>query len=236
MAALYAFPGRGSDTLVKTMNLPVAAEDRARVEEFRRKHRTGLLTLVFTDIVGSTRIKQALGDRDGVALIQNHQAKVRELLGQFHECEGISTAGDSFFLVFVKPSDAVRFALLLQNQLRALGPNTVPAIRDRIGIHIGEVVIEEREGTAKPRDLYGLQVDTCARVMSLAQADQILLTRSAFDNARQVLKGEELAGLRALTWLNHGPYVIAGWCSTKCWLAISRARSLRTGSKRSPIR
>ena len=137
------------------MNLPVAAEDRARVEEFRRKHRTGLLTLVFTDIVGSTKIKQALGDRDGVALIQNHHARVRDILGQFQEAEEISTAGDSFFLVFVKPSDAVRFALLLENRLRALGPDTVPAIRDRIGINIGEVEIEEREGAAKPRDLYG---------------------------------------------------------------------------------
>jgi WD40 repeat protein/class 3 adenylate cyclase len=192
------------------MNLPVTAEERARVEEFRRKHRTGLVTLLFTDMVGSTKIKQALGDRDGVALIQNHHARVREILGQFQEGEEISTAGDSFFLVFVKPSDAVRFALLLQNKLRALGPDTVPAIRDRIGIHIGEVVIEEREGTAKPRDLYGIQVDTCARVMSLAQADQILLTRWAFDNARQVLKGEELAGLKELAWLNHGPYLIAG--------------------------
>ena len=192
------------------MNLPLAAEERARVEEFRRKHRTGLVTLLFTDMVGSTKIKQALGDRDGVALIQNHHARVREILGQFQEGEEISTAGDSFFIVFVKPSDAVRFALLLQNKLRALGPDTVPAIRDRIGIHIGEVVIEEREGTAKPRDLYGIQVDTCARVTALGQADQILLTRSAFDNARQVLKGEELAGLKELTWLNHGPYVIAG--------------------------
>ncbi|MSU37145.1 MAG: hypothetical protein EXS36_19030 [Pedosphaera sp.] len=141
-------------------------------------------------------------------------------------------AGDSFFLVFVKPSDAVRFALLLQAKLRALAlsqrsrrseeapsawveslslptPGTA-AIQDRIGIQIGEVVIEEREGTPKPKDLYGTQVDIAARVMSLAGADQILLTRSAFDNARQVLKGEELQGLSELKWLNHGPYVIRG--------------------------
>jgi len=187
-------PARRSDTLANAMNLPLAAEERARVEEFRRRHRTGLVTLLFTDMVGSTRIKQALGDRDGVALIQNHHARVREILGQFKEGEEISTAGDSFFIVFVKPSDAVRFALLLQNKLRALGPDTVPAIRDRIGIHIGEVVIEEREGTAKPRDLYGVQVDTCARVTALGQADQILLTRSAFDNAL----GHLLAGRGAL--------------------------------------
>jgi len=52
------------------------------------------------------------------------------------------------------------------------------------GIHVGEVWIEEHEGTDKARDLYGLQVDTCARVQSLGQADQILLSRFPFDSAR----------------------------------------------------
>lgn len=72
------------------------------------------------------------------------------------------------------------------------------------------MVIEEREGALKPRDLYGMQVDGCARVMSLAAGDQILLTRSAFDNARQALKGEKMAGLGALSWLNHGLYQLSG--------------------------
>jgi serine/threonine protein kinase/class 3 adenylate cyclase/formylglycine-generating enzyme required for sulfatase activity/cephalosporin-C deacetylase-like acetyl esterase len=187
-----------------------AMQYRARVEEFRRKHRTGLVTLLFTDIVGSTKLKQTLGDREGVAVIQHHHAVVREILSQFKEAEEISTAGDSFFMVFVKPSDAARFALLLQSRLRTLVATGQGTIQDRIGIHIGEVVIEEREGMPKPKDLYGTQVDICARVMSLATADQILLTRSAFDNARQVLKGEDIPGLGELSWLNHGPYVVAG--------------------------
>ena len=208
-----------------SMDLEQALQHRAQVEEFRRRHRTGLVTLLFTDIVGSTQLKTALGDHAGVALIQSHHALVRDILSQFKEAEEISTAGDSFFIVFVKPSDAVRFALLLQSKLRALAPANVRppeagralpstphpgSLCDRIGIHIGEVVIEEREGAAKPRDLYGVQVDLAARVMGLAQGDQILLTRSAFDNARQVLKGEDIPGLGELSWLNHGPYVIAG--------------------------
>ena len=135
---------------------------------------------------------------------------VREILRQFPDGQEISTAGDSFFLVFIKPSDAVRFALLLQARLRGLNQGSSHPELDRIGIHIGEVVIEEREGAAKPRDLYGMQVDSCARVMSLGSGNQILLTRSAFDNARQALKGEEMAGLGALSWLNHGTYLLAG--------------------------
>ena len=86
----------------------------------------------------------------------------------------------------------MRFALLLQSRLRGLNQGSSHPVLDRIGIHIGEVVIEEREGALKPRDMYGMQVDSCARIMSLASGDQILLSRSAFDNARQALKGEEI--------------------------------------------
>jgi class 3 adenylate cyclase len=192
------------------MDLELALQHRTQVEEFRRKHRTGLVTLLFTDIVGSTQLKQALGDREGAALMQQHRALVREFLSQFQESEEIETAGDSFFIIFVKPSEAVKFSLLLQARLREWAGGSAHAVRLRIGIHIGEVVIEEHEGKSKPRDFYGIQVDACARVMSLGSGDQILLTRSAFDNARQVLKGEELRGLKELQWLNYGLYLLKG--------------------------
>jgi len=86
-------------------------------------------------------------------------------------------------------------------------------VRDRIGIHVGELFIEEHAPGGKAQDLHSLQVDMCARVMSLAQGDQILLRRSAFDNARQVLKGRDLQGLNEaneLHWLNHGLYLLKG--------------------------
>ena len=192
------------------MNLESVLEQRAKVEEFQRRHRVGLLTLLFTDLVGSTKLKQELGDREAVSLIQRHHALVREILGRFKEGEEIGTAGDSFFIVFAKPSDAVQFSLMLQSRLRSLVGEIAQPLLDRIGLHIGEVVIEERPDSPKPKDLYGLQVDICARVMSLADGDQILMTRSVFDNARQVLKGQGIEGIKGLSWLNHGPYVLKG--------------------------
>ncbi|MBI4664543.1 MAG: protein kinase [Verrucomicrobia bacterium] len=191
------------------MDLQAALQQRAKVEAFQRKHRVGLLTLLFTDLVGSTKLKQDLGDHAAVSLIQRHHALVREILSQFNEGEEIDTAGDSFFIVFAKPSDAVRFSLMLQARLRVLAKETPRALLDRIGVHIGEVVIEE-QAEGKLKDLYGLQVDVCARVMSLAEGDQILLTRSTFDNARQVLKGQDIEGVGSLSWLNHGPYLLKG--------------------------
>jgi tetratricopeptide (TPR) repeat protein/class 3 adenylate cyclase/tRNA A-37 threonylcarbamoyl transferase component Bud32 len=188
----------------------IAIERRAKVEEFQRKHRAGLLTLLFTDIVDSTKLKQEIGDQKAVILIQQHHAAIREILVHFSEGEEIETAGDSFFIVFTKPSDAVKFSLLVQARLRALSAEIGRLVFDRIGIHVGEVWIEEHEGTGKAQDLYGLQVDTCARVQSLGQGDQILLSRFPFDSARQALKGEELPGIGALSWLNHGPYRMKG--------------------------
>ena len=44
------------------MALPLALEPRAKVEQFRRKHRTAMLALLFTDLVGSTKLKNDLGD------------------------------------------------------------------------------------------------------------------------------------------------------------------------------
>src|ERR1043165_7659555 len=223
------------------MDLPLATEHREKVEAFQRKHRTAVLTLLFTDIVGSVKLKQDLGDSKAVTLIQDHHAHFRELLRRFPEAEEIDQPGDSFFVVFVRPSDAVRFALSWQASLRLFNtergqPCPQPAttrtpapidapirektaaadrsvrapILDRIGIHIGEVVVEERPDSPKPKDLYGIQVDTAARVMSLAEGNQILLTRAAFDNARPVLKGEDLEGISPLSWMNHRPYLLKG--------------------------
>ena len=193
------------------MDLPLAARERVRVEAFQRKHHVRLLALVFTDIVGSTNLKRTLGDLKAVELIQAHHATVREIVFGFSEGEEISTGGDSFFLIFTKPSDAVKFALLLQSRLRAeFGPTLSIALEDRVGVHVGEVLVEESADSPGARDLYGIQVDTCWRVTSLAQGNQILLTRSAFDHARQALKGQDLQGIGPLSWLNHGAYNLKG--------------------------
>jgi class 3 adenylate cyclase len=117
-----------------------------------------LLTLLFTDIVGSTKLKQDLGDQRAIELIQAHHDKVRQVLALFPEGEEIDTAGDSFFILFTRPSDATQFALLVQSQVRLLAKETGIPVLDRIGIHVGEVFIDE-SGEAKAKDLYGIQVE-----------------------------------------------------------------------------
>jgi WD40 repeat protein/serine/threonine protein kinase/class 3 adenylate cyclase len=190
--------------------LHLTPEQRQAVEEFRQSHRTGVLALLFTDVVGSTEIKQQLGDAAGVEFIRRHRSLIRDILGSFNEAQEVSTAGDSFFIVFVKPSDAVRFALRVQNALRSVSKEARAALRVRIGIHLGEVFIEEEPEGSLRRDVLGMQVDTASRAMSLGVGGQVLMTRSVFDNARTILRGEALAGLAALSWLSHGFYTVKG--------------------------
>jgi pSer/pThr/pTyr-binding forkhead associated (FHA) protein len=80
----------------------------------------------------------------------------------------------------------------------------------RIGIHMGEVYIKRDQATSLIRDILGMQVDVAHRIMSLAGGNQTLVTSSVFDNARAVLRGEELNDFHPVLWKNHGPYRIKG--------------------------
>src|SRR5579862_7973349 len=139
------------------MGVSGASGQLKRVEEFQRRHRVGLVTLLFTDIVGSTELKQRYGEQEAVALIQEHHTLIRALLTEFSQAEEVETAGDSFLLVFGRPSEAVSFAGALQARLRAVAAGNGKGLRDRIGIHVGEVFIQTDRADAK---LFGIQVDT----------------------------------------------------------------------------
>ncbi len=178
-------------------------QENGRPAALNPERQSGVVTLLFTDVVGSTALKQRLGDKAGLELLQRHHELLRNALSKFSGAHEIKTAGDSFFISFRTPSAAVSFALALQSALRRFNAECTTPVRDRIGIHLGEVT---QEGGEQASDLHGLSVDLCARVMSLAQAGQILLTRPVFDNARQSLKGEEIEGISGLDWLNHGRF------------------------------
>ena len=91
--------------------------------------RRTLAAIVFTDVVGSTALKQKLGDKAGIRLIQRHHELLRQTLQQFAGAREIKTAGDSFFLSFPTPSAAVSFALLLQ----ALHPAAMAGVAGHSG-------------------------------------------------------------------------------------------------------
>jgi class 3 adenylate cyclase len=140
----------------------VSTEQRTKAELFGRQRLTGLVTLLFTDMVDSTALKQRLG-RQSFEVFEKHHQLVRDCLARFPNAREIETAGDSFFLIFAVPSDAVEFSLILQAKLRVLFQSAGVAVQDRIGINLGEVVIREPEREHEKGGLFGIQVDNlCA--------------------------------------------------------------------------
>jgi class 3 adenylate cyclase len=90
----------------------------------------GVVTLLFTDVEGSTRLLQELGDGYGDALLE-HRRRLRAAFA-VHDGVEVDTQGDAFFVAFSRASDAVAAAEDAQRAL-AGGP-----IRVRMGLHTGE--------------------------------------------------------------------------------------------------
>jgi class 3 adenylate cyclase len=127
-----------------------------------------LATVLFTDLVGSTELAEALGDRAWGALLRAHNDIVRAELARFSG-EEIDTAGDGFLALFDGPARAIRCALGVREALRPLG------LEVRAGVHTGEV---ERRAGDKPR---GIAVHVGARVMSSAGAGEVLVSSTTRD-------------------------------------------------------
>ncbi len=148
---------------------------------------TGTVTLLFTDIEGSTQLLEQLGPRYPDVL-----AECRSLLRTaFHGCGGheVDTQGDAFFVAFARTSDAVSAAVAAQ---RALASHTFAegvAVPVRMGLHTGEPSVGA-EGYV------GLDVQHTTRIMSVGHGGQVLLSQTT----RELVKHDlpEGVGLRDL--------------------------------------
>lgn len=126
-----------------------------------------LTTVLFTDIVGSTRQLSELGDHGWRAQLDRHDAMVRVQLERFRGRE-IDTAGDGFFARFDGPARAVHCAHAIIVGARTLG------IDVRAGVHVGECEI-------RGDGLAGIAVHVGARVSALAGAGEVLTTTTVRD-------------------------------------------------------
>jgi class 3 adenylate cyclase len=126
-----------------------------------------LATVLFTDIVDSTRRASEMGDRDWHALLDAHDAVVRSQLARFRGRE-VNTAGDSFLATFDGPQRAIRCAMAIRDAVAALG------IEVRAGLHTGECEI-------RGDDIGGIGVHIGARVSALAGPNEVLVSSTLHD-------------------------------------------------------
>jgi predicted ATPase/class 3 adenylate cyclase len=126
---------------------------------------SGTITFLFSDIEGSTRLLEELGDRY-VALLQEHNRIFREVIREDEGAE-VSTEGDSFFVVFRSPLSAVDAAAHIQRRL-ADAPFAA-TVRVRMGLHTGQ-------GHLAGGDYVGIDVHRAARIAAAGHGGQILVS------------------------------------------------------------
>jgi class 3 adenylate cyclase len=126
-----------------------------------------LATVLFTDIVRSSEKAALLGDRAWRELLERHHELVRRQLARFRGVE-VDTAGDGFFASFDGPARAIRCACAIVESMPELG------LEVRAGLHAGECELANGK-------VAGIAVHTGARVASLAQPDEVLVSSTVKD-------------------------------------------------------
>jgi class 3 adenylate cyclase len=145
----------------------------------------GTVTFVFTDIEGSTRLLQELGDRYG-DVVSDHRRLMRECM-EAHGGNEIDTQGDAFFFSFPRAKDAAEAAVAAQ---RALAEHEWPegrAVKVRMGLHTGEPQVGEH-------GYLGIDVVRAARICSAGHGGQILVS----ETTRALLGNSLPAGVSVL--------------------------------------
>jgi predicted ATPase/class 3 adenylate cyclase len=139
---------------------------------------SGTVTFLFTDIEGSTRLLQQLGEKYA-ALLEDHERLLREAC-ESHDGRVVDIHGDSFFVVFTRALDAVHSVVQSQHVLADhLWPEGV-SVRVRMGLHTGEPQISAL-------GYMGIDVHRAARIMAVAHGGQALLSQTTYDLVRSEL-------------------------------------------------
>jgi class 3 adenylate cyclase len=169
---------------------------------------TRFSVMLFTDIVGSTALKERHGVPAYSEALSIHNRHFERVARDCH-LTILQNMGDGYFAEAGGIAEAIRFALLFQAAMR-LGPWSEVHLTTRVGIHAGEISAVDSMGGS---GIVAPAADLAARVMSLATGGQILLTRFVFDEARHFIREHppiEGVAPPPLGWLAHGPYLLKG--------------------------
>ncbi len=145
------------------------------IEEFVTGHRDHgaaelervLTTVLFTDIVDSTRSAAAMGDQRWRRMLDDHDQLAQQVIGR-HRGNLVKSTGDGILATFDGPGRAVRCALAFGSAAKQIG---LPL---RAGLHTGEIEI-------RGNDIGGIAVHAAARVMAQSGSDEVLVSRVVTD-------------------------------------------------------
>ena len=167
-----------TEPILKAVN-EFLAEDEAAEAPAAADAGSGLLTILFTDLVGSTALTQRLGDAAAQEMLRAHNTIIRDRLRE-HGGTELKNTGDGFMASFPSASRALECAIAIQKALAEYNDGRKEqAILVRIGLNAGEPVAEEA-------DLFGTAVQAAARIAARARPEQILVS----DVVRQLAAGK----------------------------------------------
>jgi class 3 adenylate cyclase len=154
---------------------------------------SGLVTILFTDMEGSTSLTQRLGDAGAQELLRTHNAIVRDAL-KAHDGAEIKHTGDGIMASFPTASKALACAAAIQTAFAERNETAEEPIKVRIGLNAGEPVAEDE-------DLFGTAVQLAARVCAHAEPGTIL--------AANVVR--ELSAGKGFLFSDQGDVVLRGF-------------------------
>lgn len=134
-------------------------------------------TFMFTDIVGSTRLAETLGEKAWSRVLAWHDRTISALIEE-QRGEVVKQLGDGFFAAFDAPSDAIECAVAIQRRLAQHAESAGFAPEVRIGLHAAEA-------TRKDRNYEGRGVHEAARMGALAGAGEIVVSEAVLEGTAQ---------------------------------------------------
>ena len=155
---------------------------------------SGPITVLFTDIVGSTAMTQTHGDEKAQLVIRTHNRIIREALTDNFGKE-IKHTGDGIMAAFSKTTNSVVAAIQMQRQAQSYNvDNPDLRLHLKIGLNAGEPIAEDN-------DLFGSTVQMSARIVDKAQGEQIFVS----ENVRGICAG------KGISFINRGGFEMKGF-------------------------
>lgn len=165
--ATQFFVATGDVAAKKELEAELSRTERQRVQELFGLR--GTLSIMFTDVEGSTNLTTALGDLRAQEFLRIHNSILREQFAA-HSGFEVKSQGDGFMVVFTSARQALRCAVASQGKLAEYNrKHPELPIRVRMGLHVGEVISEED-------DFFGTAVILAARIASRAGGGQIFVS------------------------------------------------------------
>jgi class 3 adenylate cyclase/pimeloyl-ACP methyl ester carboxylesterase len=132
----------------------------------------GTVTILFSDIEGSTALADRLGDKRFMDVLREHNVIVRQKVRKYGGFE-VKSEGDGFMLAFQSARRALDCAIAIQMALAERNATAEEPVRVRMGLHCGEAIRESAQGK---EDFFGRNVILAARIAAQAQGGEVLVS------------------------------------------------------------